>query len=151
MSAHRATKTRVPSRASLCEATLEIIGQGLRARYELPQEVPSELRRLLSSRKSAPPQVEEVGPFCLDPTYRRRGTPNCSHDRIRRVELQPTLSSSGCKIVSNRRPPIPAAVATGAFCPYHRSMPAVRHFPPSWQINEAKACFIVRGKVLLRV
>ena len=49
MSAHRATKTRIPSRASLCEATLEILGQGLRARYELPWELPSELRRLLSS------------------------------------------------------------------------------------------------------
>ena len=49
MSAHRATKTRIPSRASLCDATREIIGQGLRGRYDLPQEVPSELRRLLSS------------------------------------------------------------------------------------------------------
>ena len=51
MSAHRPTKTRIPSRASLCEPALEIIGRGLRARYELPWEVPSELRRLLSSLK----------------------------------------------------------------------------------------------------
>lgn len=49
MSAHRATETRIPSRASLCEVTLEIIGQGLRARYELPWEQPLELRRLVSS------------------------------------------------------------------------------------------------------
>ena len=75
MSAHRATETRIPSRASLCEVTLEIIGQGLRARYELPWEQPLELRRLVSSlnlrlRRSRKPGRSAAIPFADDEAHR---------------------------------------------------------------------------------
>jgi len=36
-------------------------------------------------------------------------------------------------------------VTAGAFCGYHRSMPAARRFPPPWIVEEHNnACFVVR-------
>jgi hypothetical protein len=114
MSAHRATKTRIPSRASLCEATLEIIGQGLRARYELPQEVRPELRRLLASlnlrhrrsRKSgrsdaillANDEARRIAAtivFADDEARRIAATIVFADDEARRIAAD--LSSSGCE------------------------------------------------------
>lgn len=89
MSAHRATETRIPSRASLCEVTLEIIGQGLRARYELPWEQPLELRRLVSSlnlrlRRSRKPGRSAAILFADDEAH-----PHCN--RIRPALVQKEL------------------------------------------------------------
>jgi hypothetical protein len=35
-------------------------------------------------------------------------------------------------------------VTLGAFCRYHRSMPAARRFPPPWTIEEHTESFIVK-------
>ena len=106
MSAHRARTTRIPSRASLCDATREIIGQGLRGRYELPQEVPSELRRLLSSLicAAAGRGSRAVLPRSYSSTTSRVELQQRSNSPTTRcAELQPISSSTSKKIRSSNR------------------------------------------------
>jgi hypothetical protein len=44
----------------------------------------------------------------------------------------------------HRRPRADSGVTAGAFCRYHRSMPAARRLPPPWTIEEHTESFIVR-------